>query len=128
MERPPASAYVGVLGGGRGKQKLVIYLQNLIDMQLPILCIAKLLDVCKRTVFQRMHEYGLTIKGSYSNLTDEELDNLVHSVKQRMPHISCRMIKGKLQAIGHRVRWEQVSASTHWVDSWREWHVWVVWL
>ncbi|KAF1392278.1 hypothetical protein PFLUV_G00051130 [Perca fluviatilis] len=34
-----------------------------------------------------------------------------------MPHIGYRMMKGELQAMGHRVRWEQVSASMHRVDS-----------
>ncbi|XP_008304281.1 uncharacterized protein LOC103375742, partial [Stegastes partitus] len=119
-ERPPASPYVEVLRGGRGQPKLVIskeYLQDLIDMQLSISCIAKLLGVSKKTVFRRMHEFGLSVKGSYSNLTDGELDNLVRSVKLRMPHIGYRMMKGELQAMGHRVRWEQVSESMHRVDS-----------
>ncbi|XP_051997736.1 uncharacterized protein LOC127654572 [Xyrauchen texanus] len=64
-----------------------------------------------------MREYGLSVTGSYSNLTDEELDNLVRSVKLKMPHIGYRMMKGELQAMGHRVRWDQVSASMHRVDS-----------
>lgn len=120
QQRPLASSYVEVVGGGRGQPKFVVskeHLQHLIDMQLSIPCIAKLLGVCKRTVFRRMREEGLSVKGSYSNLTNEELDSLVRSVKLRMPHIGYRMMKGELQAMGHRVRWEQVSASMHRVDS-----------
>lgn len=119
-QRPSAPTYAEVLGGGQGQPKFVVaneYLQNLIEMQLPIPCIAKLLGVCKRTLFRRMREYGLSVKGLYSNVTDEELDNLVRSVKLRMPYIGYRMMKGELQAMGHRVRWEQVSASMHRVDS-----------
>ena len=119
-ERPPPASTVEVLGGGRGQPKFAIskdYLQSLIDMHLKIPCIAKILGVTERTVFRRMHEYGLSVKGSYSNLTDDELDNLVHSVKLRMPHIGYRLMKGELHAMGHRVTWEQVSASMHRVDS-----------
>lgn len=119
-ESYPAVTYAEVLAGDRGQPKLVISkecLQNLIDMQLSIPCVAKLLGVCKRTVYRRMREYGLSVTGSYSNLTDEELDNLVRSVKLKMPHIGYRMMKGELQAMGHRVRWDQVSASMHRVDS-----------
>ncbi|XP_032360272.1 uncharacterized protein zgc:174680 [Etheostoma spectabile] len=120
QQRPLASSYVEVVAGSRGQPKFVVskeHLQNLIDMQLSIPCIAKLLGVCKRTVFRRMQEEGLSVKGSYSNLTNEELDTLVRSVKLRMPHVGYRMMKGELQAMGHRVRWEQVSASMHRVDS-----------
>ncbi|XP_041868276.1 uncharacterized protein LOC121656992 [Melanotaenia boesemani] len=82
-------------------------------MKLSIPCIAKLLGVCKRMVFQRIQEYGLSVKAPYSSLTDEELDELVRSVKSRLPH----MMMGELQAMGHRLRWEQVLASMHRVDS-----------
>lgn len=98
-QRPPASAYVDVPYGGRGQPKLVVskeYLQHLIEMQLPIPCIAKLLGVCKKTVFRQMHEYGLSVKRLYSNLTDQELDNLVRLIKLRMPHIGYRMIRSLL--------------------------------
>ncbi|KAF3833309.1 hypothetical protein F7725_026974 [Dissostichus mawsoni] len=44
-----------------------------------------------------MHENGLSIKQSYSTLTDDELDNLVRSVKARTPHVGYRMMKGILR-------------------------------
>ncbi|KAF3836809.1 hypothetical protein F7725_004273 [Dissostichus mawsoni] len=54
---------------------------------------------------------------SYSTLTDDELDNLVLSVKARTPHVGYRMMKGILKAMGHRVQWKRVSSSMHRVDS-----------
>ncbi|XP_039856886.1 uncharacterized protein LOC120714622 isoform X2 [Simochromis diagramma] len=64
-----------------------------------------------------MQEYGLPVHASYSSVTDDELDSLVRSVKMRLPHIDYRMMMGELQAMGYRVKWEQVSASMHRVDA-----------
>lgn len=113
-----ASVSAETLDGGQSKIFIAkANLQRLIHMQLPISFIAKLLGVSKRTVFRRMKENGLSVKSLYSQLTDEELDGLVRSVKMRLPHIGYRMMKGELQAMGHRVTWEQVSSSMHRVDS-----------
>lgn len=92
-------------------------LQSLLHISLPVTHIAELLGVSKRTVRRRMHENGLSIKQMYSNLPDEQLDNLVRSVKARTPHVGYRMMKGILQAMGHRVQWNRVSSSMHRVDS-----------
>ncbi|XP_045898241.1 uncharacterized protein LOC123966515 isoform X2 [Micropterus dolomieu] len=111
---------VPVLQAEMGRPKYVVshqQLQSLVEMSLPVSCIAKLLGVSERTVKRRMHEYGLSIMQYYSTLTDEQLDNLVRSVKARTPHVGCRMMKGILQAMGHRVQWNRVSSSMHRVDS-----------
>ncbi len=63
-----------------------------------------------------MHNNGLSIKQYYSNITDEQLDNLVRSVKARTPHVGYRMMKGTLQAMGHCVQWKRLSSSMHRVD------------
>ncbi|KAF3857271.1 hypothetical protein F7725_009130 [Dissostichus mawsoni] len=112
---------VPVMQGEMGRPKYVVcpqQLQGLIeDLSLPVSAIAKLLDVSEKTVKRRMHENGLSIKQSYSTLTDDELDNLVRSVKARTPHVGYRMMKGILTAMGHRVQWKRVSSSMHRVDS-----------
>lgn len=110
---------VPVLQGEMGRPQYVVcpqQLQSLIEMSLPVSCIAKVLGVSERTVKRRMHNNRLSIMQFYSNLTDEQLDSLVRSVKARTPHGGYRMMKGILQAMGHRVQWKRVSSSMHRVD------------
>lgn len=106
--------------GTKGLPKFLIskeYLQNLVSMQLSIPCIAQLLGVSTRTINRRLNEYGISIRDTYTTITDEELDNLVSSVKAESPHLGHRMMKGQLQALGHRVPWTRVWDSMHRVDS-----------
>ncbi|XP_063340226.1 uncharacterized protein LOC134634783 [Pelmatolapia mariae] len=94
-----------------------VQLQILTEMFLSITQIAKLLGISVRTVKRRLHEYGISIKQCYSTTSDEELDNLVRSIKTRTPHVGYRMMKGMLQAMGHHVQWKRVYSSMHRVDS-----------
>ena len=111
---------VPVMQAEMGRPKYVVspqQLQSLVEMSLPVSCIATHLGVSVRTVKRRMHEHGLSIMQGYSNLTDEQLDNLLRSGKARTPHVGCRMMKGILQAMGLRVQWSRVYSSMHRVDS-----------
>ncbi|KAL3988945.1 hypothetical protein ACER0C_013263 [Sarotherodon galilaeus] len=94
-----------------------VQLQILTEMFLSITQIAKLLGISVRTVKRCLHEYGISIKQCYSTTSDEELDNLVRSIKTRTPHVGYRMMKGMLQAMGHHVQWKRVYSSMHRVDS-----------
>ncbi|XP_016106205.1 uncharacterized protein [Sinocyclocheilus grahami] len=49
-------------------------IKSLLDIQLPVPFIAKLLGVSERTVFRRMREFGLSVSDSYSTMGDQELD------------------------------------------------------
>lgn len=51
-------------------------------MDLTVPCISKLLGVSVKTVHLRMQEWGLSIKGRYSSVTDNELDSLVSEIKR----------------------------------------------
>lgn len=92
-------------------------LRDLIAMSLPVPCIAKLLGVSTRTIQRRMSEIGLAVRDTYCSVLDEELDALVSTVKSRNLYAGYRMMKGLLQAMGHRVQWERIRASMHQVDS-----------
>ncbi|XP_048878515.1 uncharacterized protein zgc:174680 [Brienomyrus brachyistius] len=105
---------------GRGRPKFVFsgeLLRLLTDMPLPVACIANILGVSEATIFRRMRELGLSTRSTYSGVTDEELDNLVMSIKRRLPTAGYRMVKGCLQAEGHRVQWSRVKESLHRVDA-----------
>lgn len=76
--------------GERGRPKLVVskdYLQDLIEMDLSVRCISKLLGVSVKTVRRRMQQWGLSIRESYSQMTDDELDNLVSAIKADSPNL-----------------------------------------
>lgn len=106
--------------GGRGRPKFIFseeLLSRLINIPLPVSCIANLLGVSQSTIFRRMHELDLSTRSTYSSLTDCELDNAVQSIKSRIPNAGYRMVKGCLQADGHRVQWDRIKESMHRVDA-----------
>lgn len=63
-----------------------------------------------------MQEFGITVRGTYSHLTEEELDNLVATIKKTSPHSSYRMMRGHLKALGHCVQWSRDWDSMNKVD------------
>uniref|UniRef100_A0A672Z377 Integrase core domain-containing protein n=1 Tax=Sphaeramia orbicularis TaxID=375764 RepID=A0A672Z377_9TELE len=103
-----------IRAGERGRPKFIFseeLLSRLIDLPLPVSCIANLLSVSQSTIFRRMHELGLSTRSTYSSLTDSELDDAVQSIKSRIPNAGYRMVKGCLQADGHRVQWDRIKES-----------------
>lgn len=114
------SVVVNEVAGPMGRPKLVVserYIKRLIDIGLTVPCISKLLGISSRTVERRMQEFNITVRGTYSNLTDEELDNLVSTIKTSSPHSGYKMMRGHLKALGHRVQWSRVWDSMNRVDS-----------
>lgn len=82
--RRTSSVVVSEIAGPTGRPKLIVseqHLRHLIELGLTVPCISKLLGMSTRTVERRMHEFGITVRGTYSHLTDEELDNLVVTIK-----------------------------------------------
>ncbi len=53
----------------------------------------------------------LSVRAYYSNISDEELDHVVRSIKIRMSHAGYRLMKGELLARGHRLQWHRMKAS-----------------
>ncbi|CAM4570331.1 unnamed protein product [Leuciscus chuanchicus] len=64
-----------------------------------------------------MEEYELSVRNMYSSISDDELDGLVASIKNPLPNADYRMVRGRLESIGHRVQWRRIAASMHRVDS-----------
>ncbi|KAL2085762.1 hypothetical protein ACEWY4_019082 [Coilia grayii] len=91
-------------------------LEEVLELNLPVPCIAKMLSVSRSTVFRRMKEFGLSAR-RYHEIDDGELDNVVQSIKIEMPTAGYRMVKGRLRSLGIHVPWRRVAASLHRVDS-----------
>lgn len=106
--------------GERGRPKLNFsaeFLNYLFEIPLPVQCVANLLGVSERTIFRRMKDHGISTKTSYSSMSDQELDNKIAALKSSAPHAGYRLIKGLLQAEGHRVQWHRIKGSMHRIDS-----------
>ena len=105
---------------GKGRPKIAIsreYLQHLVEFGLPMATISSFLSVSRATLYRRMAEINISVRGLYSACTDPELDALVSEIKTRAPHSGYRSVKGILESQGHRVQWERVRAAMHRVDS-----------
>lgn len=105
--------------GKLGRPRLEIHaddLQSLLSTSLPLEHLATLYGVSRRTLNRRMKEHGLSVRGCYSKMSDDELDHAVRSIKSRMPHAGYRLVKGELLARGCRVPWHRVKASMKRVD------------
>lgn len=106
--------------GRNGRPRILISEDSvcqLLDLGLPVTCIARLLGVSKFTVHRRMAYWGLSVKATYSNLTDEELDSVVETIHTSNPNAGYRMMMGLLRAQGIRVQWDRVRSSMHRVDT-----------
>ena len=105
--------------GEVGRPRFVIdreCLEEVLEINLPVPCIAKMLGVSRRTVFRRMKELGVSAR-RYHEMDDEELDNVVRTIKNEMPTTGYRMVKGRLRSLGIHIQWRRVAASLHRVDS-----------
>lgn len=106
--------------GLRGRPRFAVEREELAEMlqtNLPVHYIAKMMGVSTRTIFRKMNDFGLSISELYSSITDEELDNLVRAIKDDMPVAGYRMVRGRLLSLGMCVQWQRIAASMHRVDS-----------
>ncbi len=96
--------------GLRGRPRFAIEREELVEMlqtNLHVHHIAKMMGVSTRTIFRRINDFGLSVSGLYSSIADEELDNAVRAVKDDMP----------AAGLGICVQWPRIAASMHRVDS-----------
>ncbi|KAL2082411.1 hypothetical protein ACEWY4_022229 [Coilia grayii] len=106
--------------GHTGRPKIVVsqdHLQHLLDIDLSVPCIAKLLGVSERTVYRRMNQWGLSISQTYSQISDDELDHLITQIKSQAPNSGYVMVRGQLRAQGYKIQWRRVWDSMHRIDS-----------
>lgn len=91
-------------------------LQTLVSMGHSIPTIATLMGVSVSTVKRALKEYAISIRQTYSTILDNDLDELVRTIKVTMPNIGSRILKGRLQALGHRLPWTRIWETLRRVD------------
>ena len=78
--------------------------------------IAMLLQVSLSTVRRRLSDFGLSVRSSYSTLSDAELDRIVTVASHEHPHWGYRLMQGHLLSLGHRVQQTRIRESLMQVD------------
>ncbi|XP_016326655.1 uncharacterized protein LOC107676593 [Sinocyclocheilus anshuiensis] len=114
-----ASDIVTCTWGNVGRPRLDIRrddLEELLHTALPVEHLSRICGVSRSTINRRLKEHTLSIRACYSNISDEELDHVVRSIKIRMPHAGYRLMKGELLARGHQIQWHRMKASMRQVD------------
>ncbi|XP_034529274.1 uncharacterized protein LOC117804922 isoform X1 [Notolabrus celidotus] len=107
------------LRGCVGRPQITIESQtllNLLSTGLPLTSLSDLHGISRSTLYRRMKHHNLSVRKCYSDITDDVLDQKVRSIKAHMPHAGYRLVKGSLQASGHRVQWRRVKRSLQRVD------------
>ena len=73
---------------------------------------ATLLGVSIRTV-ERLQEHGLSIRQTFSSMTNDELDNIVQSILLEFPNTGYRHTTGFLQSRGLRFQQKRIREAMH---------------
>ena len=112
---PPGSQPFQVIDGvGRPSYHISYHqLDALISMHLSVPQIARVIGVSVSTVRRRMSEYNLSIRNTYSTISDAELDAIV---QQQFHGWGNRQLYGSLVAHGIRVPHQRVRESQRRVD------------
>ena len=80
-------------------------------MNLTVPSIAQLLGVSISTARRRMRDYNLSIRETYSNITDASLDAIISDIQTQFPGWGNRLVYGCLVSHGIRVQFERVRES-----------------
>lgn len=78
--------------------------------------IASIIGVSRSTLYRRLEEEGISTCITYSSITDNALDDLIHGIKMQHPHDGERLMIGHLSRHGIRVPRTRLRASIHQVD------------
>ena len=94
---------INIHTNGRGRPGLIITEEQLIHLlSLGFNCptIASMFGVSLRTVRRSMTKYGLSVSMLYTNISDDDLDCAVVSLKEQYPNSGYRMMKCLLMQQG----------------------------
>lgn len=105
--------------GKWGKPRYAIeraQLEFLVRKHFSIPNIAILLRESESTVKRRLEECGISIRSSYADITNDELDDIVTEIKLHFPNAGIRTMIGHLESKGIHIQEVHVRESMHRVD------------
>lgn len=104
---------------GIGRPKFIIpreQLQYLLAQRFTVPQMANVIGVSVRTIHRRLHDFNLSVTSTYSNLTDQLLDEIVGSIKHEFPLCGNKHMAGHLSSRGFRVQQHRIRESMRRVD------------
>ena len=108
-----------VLDGTVGRPSFQIppsQLQFLINSRFSVPQVARLMGVSVSTIRRRMSTFNLSIRGTYSSITDEQLDEIVAGMQNQFPNWGNRQMYGYLISQNIRLQFCRVRESQSRVD------------
>lgn len=114
----PFEAHI-LLDGSLGRPRFSIprnQLEHLVYANFSVPQIACVLGVSVSTVRRRMRDYHLTIRATYSLISDAELESVIAEVQMQFPGWGNRQMYGYLISRGTRVQFDRVRESQRRVD------------
>ena len=75
-----------------------------------------MIGVSTRTVHRMMAECGLSIRDTFSDITDHEIDGIVSNIHYKFPMCGIRQMIGHLKAHGFRIQQHRIHESLHQTD------------
>ena len=102
--------------GSVGRPAIVIpcsVLQHLLEIHLTV---PKISGVSVSTVRCRMAEYGLSVRDTYSDIGDDELNRLIESSNNTYPSWGVRQTSGHLISASIRIQYHRIRESLRRVD------------
>ncbi|KAF6729719.1 hypothetical protein FQA47_009518 [Oryzias melastigma] len=108
-----------LMTGNRGRPSWEIsceQLQYLLEFHFTVREIARLFCVSYRTIRRRMTEYGLSVRMSYSDLSDQDLREIISNFISQFPDSGTKTVSGYLKSIGLRVQRSRIMETLRLVD------------
>ena len=95
----------------RGRPRYLIPREQLefsLERCFSVVDIASLLGVSIRTIERRLSEFGLRIRSTYSDISDQALDNILRNILTEFPNTGYWRMTGFLQSRGLRIQQSKI--------------------
>jgi hypothetical protein len=102
-----------------GRQKFNIpyeQLNFLVERGFTTVKMAELLGVSVRTIEPRFQEFGLSVRATYTEITDVQLDETVCKIMVTFPNTGYKRMSGYLRSRGIRIQQKQVREAMRCID------------
>ena len=119
FEARSSATTVQIFSGTPGRPKLDIpyeQLNFLVERGFTTVKIAELLGVSVRTIERRFQNFGLSVRATYTEITDVQLDETVREIMSIFPNTGYKRMSGYLRSRGIRVQQKRVREAVRRVD------------
>ena len=108
-----------IFTGNRGRPSYNIPYEQvtfLVERRFSTKQMASILGVSERTVQRRLQHFGMSIRGTYATLTDQELDSTIQEILRVQPNTGNKRMTGYLAVRGVRIQQRRIRESMRRVD------------